>query len=156
MEINATFLGQAVAFVIFVYLCMKWVWPPLVQTLEKRQKEIADGLAYAEKAKKNEELAKVASAEALRAAKAEAQKIIEDAQKQRSMILDKATEEANAQKNRIVASATAEIESLQNKVREELRAEAINLAVLGAEQILNKEVDAKSDNELINKILEKV
>ncbi len=96
MEINATFLGQAVAFVIFVVLCMKWVWPPLMRALEKRQKDIADGLAAAEKAKKNLELAKSGSAETMRQAKLEAQKIIDAAQKQRSQILDKATEEALA------------------------------------------------------------
>ena len=65
MEINATFLGQAVAFVIFALLCMKWVWPPLMRALEKRQQEIAEGLAAAEKAKKNLELAKSGSAETL-------------------------------------------------------------------------------------------
>ncbi len=50
MEINATFLGQAVAFLIFAVICMKYVWPPLLGAIEKRQKEIADGLDSAEKA----------------------------------------------------------------------------------------------------------
>ena len=127
MEINATFLGQAVAFVIFVVLCMKYVWPPLMSALEKRQKEIADGLANAEKAKKNLELAKTNAAEALRQAKAEAQQIIDDANKQRAMILDRAAEEAITEKNRIVQAAKAEIEAERNKAREELRAEVIAL-----------------------------
>jgi ATP synthase F0 subunit b len=42
---NATILGQAIAFVLFVWFCMKYVWPPLMAAIEKRQKEIADGLA---------------------------------------------------------------------------------------------------------------
>ena len=49
MEINATFLGQAVAFLIFAVICMKYVWPPLLGAIEKRHKEIADGLDSAEK-----------------------------------------------------------------------------------------------------------
>lgn len=154
MEINATFLGQAVAFVIFVVLCMKWVWPPLMKALEKRQKEIADGLDSAEKAKKNLELAKSGSAEALRQAKLEAQKIIDAAQKQRSQILDKAAEEAAAEKSRILEAARAEIEAERNKAREELRAEVVNLALAGAEKILNQKVSSKTDQEMVKKIVE--
>ena len=75
MEINATFLGQAVAFLIFAVLCMKYVWPPLMNVLEKRQKEIADGLTAAEKAKKNLELANEGAKDTLRQAQAQAQKI---------------------------------------------------------------------------------
>ena len=154
MEINATFLGDAVAFVIFVVLCMKYVWPPLMNALEKRQKEIADGLANAEKAKKNLELAKTNAAEALRQAKAEAQQIIDDANKQRSMILDRAAEEATNEKNRIVQAAKAEIEAERNKAREELRAEVIALAIAGAEKILDKKMDASSDHQLVKKIVD--
>ena len=154
MEINATFLGQAVAFVIFVVLCMKWVWPPLMSAIEKRQKEIAEGLASAEKAKKSLELAQSGATETLRQAKAEASKIIEDAQKQRSLIIDRANEEALIEKNRIIESARTEIEAEKNKAREELRAEVINLAIQGAEKILSRKVDEKSDQEMVKKILE--
>lgn len=154
MEINATFLGQAVAFVIFVVACMKWVWPPLMNALEQRQKQIADGLASAEKAKKSLELAKSNAADALRDAKAEAQKIIEDANKQRSAILDRAVQEANDEKNRILENAKNEIEAQKDKVKEELRSEVADLAIAGAEKILSQKVDAKSDKVLVQKILE--
>lgn len=140
MEINATFIGQAVAFVIFVVLCMKYVWPPLMSALEKRQNEIAEGLANAEKAKKNLELAKSNASDTVRQAKAEAQKIIEEANKQRALILDRANEEAVHEKTRIVEAAKAEIEAEKNKAREELRAEVIALAIAGAEKILDKKV----------------
>ena len=154
MEINATFLGQAVAFVIFVAVCMKYVWPPLMNALEKRQKEIADGLANAEKAKKSLELAKSNAPETLRQAKVEAQKIIDDANKQRSMILDRASEEATTEKNRIIESAKAEIEAERNKAREELRAEVIALAIAGAEKILDKKMDASADHQMVKKIVD--
>lgn len=154
MEINATFIGQAVAFVIFVVLCMKYVWPPLMSALEKRQKEIADGLANAEKAKKNLELAKSGASDTIRQAKAEAQKIIDEANKQRAMILDRANEEAVNEKNRIVEAAKAEIEAEKNKAREELRAEVIALAIAGAEKILDKKVDSSSDHQMVKKIVD--
>jgi len=59
VNLNATILGQAIAFVLFVLFCMKYVWPPIINAIEKRQKEIADGLAFAENAKKDFELAQV-------------------------------------------------------------------------------------------------
>ncbi|MCR5084339.1 MAG: F0F1 ATP synthase subunit B [Succinivibrionaceae bacterium] len=154
MEINATFLGQAVAFVIFVLVCMKYVWPPLMNALEKRQKEIATGLADAEKAKKSLELAKSGASETLRQAKQEAQKIIDEANKRRSQILDKAVEEANLEKQQILTAAKNEIESERNRAREELRNEVVALAVAGAEKILGNKVDSSTDKAMVQKIME--
>lgn len=133
---------------------MKWVWPPLINALEKRQQEIKDGLDAADKAKKNLEIAKSSSAEALRNAKIEAQKIIDEANKQRSIILDKAEVEANEAKQRILENAQSQIEAEYNKARENLRAEAVALAVAGAEKILSQKVDSKSDQEMVKKIIE--
>ncbi len=154
MEINATFVGQAVAFLIFAAICMKYIWPPLMKALEKRQKEIADGLAAADKAKKSLELAQSGAADALRQAKVEAQKIIEEANKQRSAILDKAETEAIEEKQHILERAKAEIEAEKNKAREELRSQVVSLAVAGAEKILEKKVDSQSDQAMLRKIME--
>lgn len=72
MNLNATILGRAIAFVLFVLFCMKYVWPPLMAAIEKRQKEIADGLASAERAHKDLDLAKASATDQLKKAKAEA------------------------------------------------------------------------------------
>lgn len=84
MNMNATILGRAIAFILFVWFCMKYVWPPLMAAIEKRQKEIADGLASAERAKKDLDLAQANATDQLKKAKAEAQVIIEQANKRRS------------------------------------------------------------------------
>ena len=111
MNLNATILGQAIAFVLFVLFCMKYVWPPLMAAIEKRQKEIADGLASAERAHKDLDLAKASATDQLKKAKAEAQVIIEQANKRRSQILDEAKAEAEQERTKIVAQAQAEIEA---------------------------------------------
>lgn len=154
MEINATFVGQAVAFIIFVVCCMLWVWPPLMRVLEKRQKEIADGLANAERAKKDLELAQSGAADTLRQAKQEAKGIIDEAHRQRAQIIDKATQEANSEKQRIMESAKSEIEAEKNKAREELRAEVVSLAIIGAQKILDQKVDSESDRQMVKKIID--
>ena len=49
MDINMTLIGQTIAMVVFVWFCMKYIWPPIMTAIEERQTEIADGLAAAEK-----------------------------------------------------------------------------------------------------------
>ena len=153
MEINATFVGQAVAFLIFAVLCMKYVWPPLMGALEKRQKEIADGLTAAEKAKKSLELANENAKDTIKKARAEAQKIIDEANKTRSQIIDKASEEAQIEPKKILDLAKSEIEAEKNKARESLRAECISLAVEGAQKIIGEKIDAQADSEMLKKIM---
>jgi len=114
VNMNATILGQAIAFVIFVWFCMKYVWPPLMAAIEKRQKEISDGLASAERAKKDLDLAQANATDQLKKAKAEAQVIIEQANKRRSQILDEAKAEAEQERTKIVAQAQAEIDRSSN------------------------------------------
>ncbi|CAH0164577.1 ATP synthase subunit b [Rahnella aquatilis] len=77
MNLNATILGQAIAFVLFVWFCMKYVWPPIMAAIEKRQKEISEGLSSAERAKKELDLAQADATDQLKKAKAEAQVIID-------------------------------------------------------------------------------
>lgn len=137
MNLNATILGQAIAFVLFVLFCMKYVWPPLMAAIEKRQKEIADGLASAERAHKDLDLAKASATDQLKKAKAEAQVIIEQANKRRSQILDEAKAEAEQERTKIVAQAQAEIEAERKRAREELRKQVAILAVAGARRSSN-------------------
>lgn len=87
MNINATLLGQAIAFFIFVVFCMKYVWPPLMAAIEARQKAIADGLSSAERAKKDLDLAKANATDQLKEAKLQAAEIIEQANKDRKSVV---------------------------------------------------------------------
>ena len=152
MNMNATILGQAIAFILFVWFCMKYVWPPLMAAIEKRQKEIADGLASAERAKKDLDLAQANATDQLKKAKAEAQVIIEQANKRRSQILDEAKAEAE-QGTKIVTQAQAEIEAERKRAREELRKQVAILAVAGAEKIIERSVDEAANSDIVDKLV---
>lgn len=152
LEINATFLGQAIAFLIFAVICMKYIWPPLVNSIEKRQKEIADGLSNAEKAKKTLEIATSGAKDTIREAKEQAQKIIDDANKQRSEILDKAQQEALDEKQKIISQGRAEIEAERNKALEDLRSQISELAVEGASKILMEKSGKATDTLAVKSI----
>ncbi|MFC0142039.1 F0F1 ATP synthase subunit B [Erwinia mallotivora] len=153
MNINATILGQAIAFILFVAFCMKYVWPPLMAAVEKRQKEVAEGLASAERAKKDLDLAQANVTDQLNKAKEEAQVIIEQANKRRSQILDEAKTEAEQERNKIVTQAQAEIEAERKRAREELRSRVAMLAIAGAEKIIERSVDEAANSDIVDKLV---
>lgn len=120
MNLNATILGRAIAFILFVWFCMKYVWPPLMAAIEKRQKEIADGLASAERAHKDLDLAKASATDQLKSESGSSGNHRAGKQTPRSD-LDEAKTEAEQERTKIVAQAQAEIEAERKRAREELR-----------------------------------
>lgn len=153
MNLNATILGQAIAFILFVWFCMKYVWPPIMDAIEKRQKEIADGLSSAERAKKDLDLAQANATDQLKKAKADAQVIIEQANKRKAQIIDEAKVEAEQERNKIVAQAQAEIEAERKRAREELRKQVAMLAIAGAEKIIERSVDEAANSDIVDKLV---
>ena len=149
MNINLTLIAQAVAFAIFIWFTVKFVWPPLMRAVEARQKTIADGLAAAERGKQELELASKKAGEELRKARESGSELRTGAEKQAAQIVDEARQEAN----RIVAAArdAAEKEAAVavQRAKEALRERVADLAVAGAERILRKEIDAKKHAELL-------
>ena len=153
MNLNATILGQAIAFVLFVLFCMKYVWPPIMAAIEKRQKEISEGLSSAERAKKELDLAQADATDQLKKAKAEAQVIIEQANKRKSQIVDEAKAEAEQERNKIVTQAKAEIDAERQRAREELRKQVGILAIAGAEKIIERSVDEAANSDIVDKLV---
>ena len=147
-----TLIGQTIAMIVFVWFCMKFIWPPLLAALEERQKLIEEGLTAADKGK-----------ESLVKASAEADEIINEARKQATSILDSANQRANEiisdskldgikEKERQLNSAKAEIEQEASRVREELRSQVSVIAISSAEKILNREIDGKAHDDILGKL----
>lgn len=153
MNLNATILGQAIAFVLFVWFCMKYVWPPIMSAIEKRQKEIADGLSSAEQAKKDLSLAQANVTDQMAQAKAEALVIIEQANKRKTQIVEEAKAEAEAEREKILAQAKAEIDAERKRAREELRKQVAMLAIAGAEKIIERSVDEAANSDIVDKLV---
>ncbi|MDH2899010.1 F0F1 ATP synthase subunit B [Rahnella variigena] len=153
MNLNATILGQAIAFVLFVWFCMKYVWPPIMAAIEKRQKEISEGLSSAERAKKELDLAQADATDQLKKAKAEAQVIIDQANKRKAQIVDEAKAEAEQERNKIVTQAKAEIDAERQRAREELRKQVGILAIAGAEKIIERSVYEAANSDIVDKLV---
>lgn len=152
MNINLTLIGQSIAFAIFVWFCMKFIWPPIVKALEDRRTRIADGLAAAEEGRREKEKAEEEVEERLKEAREQAKDIIANAKKQAEGVVEEARDEARAEGERILKAARAEIDQQTNQAREELRREVVKIALSGAEQVLMREVDPKAHSDALNKL----
>lgn len=152
MDLNATIIGQSIAFFVFVWFCMRYVWPPITGALEERQKKIADGLEAASRAESNLELAQERSADLLKEAKVSSAGIIDQANKRANQIVEEAKEKAREEGNRLIAGAQAEIEQQINRAREQLRMQVAGIAMAGAEKILEASVDEKAHAQLLDKL----
>lgn len=150
MNLNFTMVAQGLAFLLFIGFTMKFVWPPLLKAIEARQKQIAEGLAAAERGKQDLELAVKRAGEELQRARAQAGEIVSQAEKRGAAVVEEAKNAAKAEADRIVAGAKAEIEQEVFRAKEALRAQVAVLAVTGAEKILRREVDAKAHAQLLS------
>jgi len=156
MNFNATLIGQMITFVIFVWICMKYIWPPLMTVLEERNKRISDGLAAAQRGQQDLEEAQAKVSDSLKDAKQQAQEIINQAQKRANEIVDEAKDAAREEAEKIKIAASADIDQLINSARDDLRKEVSSIALAGAGQILKREVDAKAHADVLDELVAQI
>ena len=156
MDINLTLLGQTIAMIVFVWFCMKFIWPPILAALEERQQQIEEGLAAANKGQ-----------ESLVRAAAEADEVVAEARRQATAILDQAHARANEivadgksdgvkERDRQLATAKAEIEQEAHRAREELRGQVSAIAIASAEKILKREIDGKTHDDILGRLAQEL
>lgn len=156
MDINLTLVVQMLVFAAFVLFTMKLVWPPLAKALEERQDKIADGLSAAERGRKELELAQHRVKDELKQAKAQSADIIDKANKRASQIIEEAKEAAKREAQIQAKLAHEQLAQQVNHAREELRKQVATLAIIGAEKILMREVDAKANSALLDNLIEEI
>ncbi|EGL54279.1 MAG: F0F1 ATP synthase subunit B [Pseudomonadota bacterium] len=156
MNINATIIGQMIAFAIFIAFCMKYVWPPIMQALEERKKKIADGLAAAERGRHEQELAEKRAQQVIHEAKEQANEIVAQATKRGNQIVDESKDNARVEGERILTAAKAEIEQEANRARDELKSQVGSIALAGASKIVGREIDEKAHTDLLDELVSQI
>lgn len=152
MNINFTLFAQALAFAGLIWIIATKIWGPLQAAIEERQKKIADGLAAADRSKRDLAQAEEKVNEVLREARAKANEIIAQAEARRAQIIDQAKEEAVVEAKRIRLQADAEIDAAATRAKEELRRQVAALAVAGAERLIRKEIDGNAHKALLDEL----
>jgi F-type H+-transporting ATPase subunit b len=152
VSINATLFVQAIVFGILVWFTMKFVWPPIALALDERAEKIAHGLAAAEHAKIELSNAHREVELRLNQTRTEGASILANAERRAQIIVDEAKALATDEANKIIAAAKLEAEQQVIRAKESLRNEVALLAVQGAQQILQKEVNASVHAELLARL----
>ena len=153
MNINATLIGELIAFLVFVLFCMKYVWPPIINAIETRQQKIADGLAATDRAEQDLRLAQEKAKQHLVEAKTQASALIDQAKKREQQIIEEAAVKAQAEREKILAQGRAEIEAERHRAKEELRKQVAALAIAGAEKILARQIDQAANSDIVDKLV---
>lgn len=152
MEINATIIGQFITFAILVWFTMKYVWPPIIKAMHEREKKIAAGLEAAERSKRELEMAEHKALSMIREARQQATQIIEQANLHSAQLVEEAKAQAKIESQRIVDMAQGDIEREVTKTKEALRVQVAQLAVTGAEKILQRHIDTATHHDLLNQL----
>lgn len=152
MNLNATLFAQFIVFFIFVFFTMKFIWPPLIKSLDERAKKISDGLAAADRCKTELAAAEKLIQKKLTDASKESQKRLNDAEQHARLIIKEAKKIAFEKATDIIVNAQADIEQQTIKARENLRNEIAFIAIKCTEKILKREINITSHVDLLNQL----
>jgi F-type H+-transporting ATPase subunit b len=152
MDVNATLIGQAIVFLILIWFTSKFIWPPLMNAIGERQKKIAEGIAAADRGRKDLDEATSRSNDIIREARERANQIIDHAQHRANELIEQAKGAATTEGQRLVAAAQQQIGLEANRARETLRKEVAELAVSTASKLLEREIDPRAHADLISKL----
>ncbi|WP_446831212.1 F0F1 ATP synthase subunit B [Candidatus Foliamicus sp.] len=156
MNINATLLGQILVFAALVWFTMKFIWPQVIDAIEQRNKEIADGLEAAARGRSELDAAQERIESLVSEARSQASEIIDQAHGRAARIVEEAREEGERERQRLVTSAHSEIEREASRARDELRGQVADLALAGAEKILQREIDARAHGEMLERFASRI
>lgn len=153
MDFNATLIVQMLVFIAFIWITVRYIWPPLTKAMEARRKIIADGLAAAEEGRKTLELAEIKAKEQMIEVKAQASQILEQANQRANHIVEEAKSRAREEGDRLLQLAKDEMEQSYNAAKAQLLKQVSSIAVAGAEKILQREVDKASNDRLVDELV---
>ncbi len=156
MDINATIIGQSIAMIVFVWFCMKYIWPPLMEAIEERQTQIADGIAAGEQGRKKLDNANIESKKILNDARKQATNILDQANARATEIVSDGKQDGLKEREHQLSLAKNDIEQETNKARDELREQVAALAIASAEKILGREVNKESHADILDDLARKL
>lgn len=156
MNINLTLVVQMLVFALLIYGTMKWIWPPLLDAMQARERKIAEGLAAAEKGEQELTEARGKADAIVREARERAKEIIDHAQHRANELVEQAKTTASAEGARLVAAAEQQIELETSHARESLRREVAGIAVGAAAKLLGREIDAAKHADLLAQLAAEV
>lgn len=156
MNITVSLFGQMITFIIFVFVTMKYVWPPIMKAMEERQKKIADGLMAAEEGEHKLELAQKKASDVLRDAKRQAADLLDEARQRGNQIVDEHKHKAAEEAQRLAERARSDIEQEKIEAQSQLLRKVSDISVQIAEKVIESHVSATDHAHLIDELISQI
>ena len=137
---------QTVAFLILLFVLHKFVYPPMMEMLVKREKDL--------KAKENADKAEEMTAEIMRKARAQASDIVASAREEATEVVEEAAKKATAKSEALIKEAHNTIAQEIENAKKDLHNSTLELVAEATGKVLGEKIDAKKDTKLISEALE--
>lgn len=156
MNINVSIIGQAITFGILIWFTMKFVWPPLLAAIEKRNKEIAAGLDAAAAGQAKMDQAQQEYDQLLNEGRTKRSEHLAEGKKRQDEIMARAAAEAQAERDRIIEAGRSQIDDERRAMVRELQESYAVLVVEGARKIIRREIDPKAHEDIVADLVKKL
>ncbi len=143
-------------FILLLAILYKFLYNPLLKTMESRENEIRNNINQAEEMRVKAEASQKEMQEALAGARKEAQDIVNNAAKVGEDTKNSIIAEANKSAQSLIDRAHEEIQREKEQALAEIRNEVAELAVLAAGQIIGKTITADEQKKLIDQYIQGV
>jgi F-type H+-transporting ATPase subunit b len=143
-------------FAALYFVLRRFAFPLILASVEAREKALEDAINAAKRDREEAAQLLAQHRAALDASRSEAQKLISEAREAAERVRSELVEQAHAEQTAMLSRARAEIESEKVKAISELRREAVELAIVGAEKVIEKNLDDASNRQLVERFLSSV
>lgn len=147
-------LTQLISFTILVIILYKFLYGPITRMLDQRAERIKNSLEAADRAREEAASSAEQVEQEMANARQEGQRLIAEAQEAARRAAEQIEERSRAQAEEMIKRAESEIAQQRDSAIEDLRREFAGLAVLAAERVVERELDAARHQELIDSVLE--
>jgi len=150
------FIWTILTFLVLLFLLAKFAWRPLLAALESRQEDIRKSLDDADRAKKELEQVQEESNRIVTKARVDADAIIASSRADASKLQDELKQKARAEADGIIQSAQKEIQRQTEQSLSQIRGEAVELSLMIASKLIQKNLSAEDNDKLIENALSQI
>ena len=148
------FMWTIVTFFI-VLAILKWkAWGPLINALDKREEDIREALASAEKARQDAEKASSEYEDMMKKAQVEAQQIVADGKAAGERVKNDIESAANDKADEIIEKAKTQIDAERRKAIQEIKSSVVDLSIDAAAKVIERNLDSDDNRKLVDQALE--
>ena len=131
-----------IIFVILMFILTKFIWKPILSSVNAREKKISDALELAEKTKAEMTALQAANENLLKEARAERDAIVKDAKEVATRMVEASKNEAKAEASKIVEAARVSINAEKAAAISELKTQVASISLEIAEKIIRGELSS--------------